>query len=155
MAWPVGLGSKGNEGVSGQVTQLPGSIGYVELAYAKQNGVKYALIRNAAGKFLAPSIEGATAAAAGVAQALPATTDFRISIVNGAGDAAYPISSFTWILIYKNQRDAVKGAKLLAFLRWALHEGQQQVPALDYAPLPANIVAMLDQRLKTVSMAAR
>jgi len=152
--WPVGLGGKGNEGVSGQVKQTPGAIGYVELAYAKQNKLPYALVRNQAGRFVAPSIEGATAAAAGVAKGLPANTDFRISIVNAPGATAYPISSFTWILIYQNQRDAAKSAKLLQFLRWALHDGQKEVASLDYAPLPENIVRMLDQRLRTV-VAAR
>ncbi len=152
--WPVGLGGKGNDGVAGQVKQTPGAIGYVELAYAKQNKLPYALIRNQAGRFLAPSIEGATAAAAGVAGGLPATTDFRISIVNAPGATAYPISSFTWILIYKNQHDAARSAKLLDFLRWALHDGQKEVASLDYAPLPPNVVKMLDQRLSTV-VAAR
>jgi phosphate transport system substrate-binding protein len=148
--WPVGLGGKGNEGVAGQVKQTPGSIGYVELAYAKQNQLPYALLRNAAGKFVAPSIAGATAAAAGVAKGLPAGTDFRVSIVNAPGATAYPISSFTWILIYEHQRDPAKSARLLDFLRWAIHDGQKEVAALDYAPLPANIVKLVDQRLRSV-----
>ncbi len=146
--WPVGLGGKGNEGVAGQIKQMPGSIGYVELAYAKQNKLPYALMRNQAGRFVAPSIEGATAAAAGVARGLPANTDFRISNVNAPGATAYPISSFTWILLYQNQKDAVKGAKLRNFLLWAVHDGQKTASTLDYAPLPANVVRMLDTRLR-------
>ncbi len=152
--WPVGLGGKGNEGVAGQVKQTPGAMGYVELAYAKQNQLPYAVLRNQAGRFVAPSIEGATAAAAGVARSLPTTTDFRISIVNAPGVTAYPISSFTWMLIYQNQRDAAKSAKLLDFLRWSLHDGQKEVASLDYAALPPNVVRMLDQRLAGV-VAAR
>jgi phosphate transport system substrate-binding protein len=148
--WPVGLGGKGNEGVSGQVKQTPGAIGYVELAYAKQNKLPYALVRNAAGKFVAPSIEGATAAAAGVARSLPANTDFRISIVNAPGATAYPITSFTWLLVYTHMQDAEKQKKLLGFLHWALHDGQKEVASLDYASLPPNVVSLLDRRLATV-----
>ncbi|HEX2778506.1 MAG TPA: phosphate ABC transporter substrate-binding protein PstS [Gemmatimonadaceae bacterium] len=145
--WPVGIGAKGNEGVAGQVSQIAGAIGYVELAYANQNKLAVAQLRNAAGNFVAPSTQSVTAAAAGVAKTLPANTDYRISIVNAPGKDAYPISSFTWILVYRNMADATKAKKLNDFLRWAIHDGQKLGPALDYAPLPANVVKALDKRL--------
>ena len=153
--WPVGLGGKGNEGVAGQVKQLPGSIGYVELAYAKQNKLAYADIRNAQGQFVAPTIGAVTAAAAGAAARLPATTDYRVSIVNAAGKGAYPISSFTWLLVYRNQTDAAKGRKLIDFVRWALTEGEKSAATLDYAPLPTAMAKQLIKQLGMVSLAAR
>jgi len=153
--WPAGLGAKGNEGVAGQVKQTPGSIGYVELAYAKQNRLPFASMRNASGEYVQPTIESVTAAAAGVAQQLPESTDYRISIVNAPGKGAYPIASFTWIILYQNQADAEKGQKLLDFLRWALREGGSSAAALDYAPLPAEMVARLEQRLGTVTLGTR
>ena len=153
--WPVGLGGKGNEGVAGQVKQLPGSIGYVELAYAKQNKLAYADIKNAKGQFVTPTIAAVTAAAAGAAAALPPTTDYRISIVNAAGKGAYPISSFTWLLVYQQQSDAEKGKKLLDFVRWALTDGEKSAPTLDYAPLPAAMTKQLIKRLGTVTVAQR
>src|SRR3954470_15223316 len=110
--WPVGLGAKGNEGVAGQVKQTPGSIGYVELAYAKQNKLSTAAIANKSGAYIVPSVTTVTAAAAGAAASLPANTDYRVSIVNAPGADAYPISSFTWILIYQHQPDPSKGKKL-------------------------------------------
>ena len=149
--WPVGLGAKGNEGVAGQVKQTPGSIGYVELAYAKQNGLAFANLKNAAGRYITPSIASVTAAAAGAK--LPKDTDYRVSIVNAAGKDSYPISSMTWILVYQNQADAVKGAKLVNFLRWAYKDGEKAASSLDYAPLPAPIVAQLQNRLKTIRVA--
>src|SRR5947208_3501547 len=121
--WPVGLGGKGNEGVAGQVKQLPGSIGYVELAYATQNKMAMASVKNANGEFVAPSIASVTAAAAGAAAKLTPTTDYRVSIVNASGAFVYPISSFTWIIAYTRQADAAKGKKLTDFLRWALNDG--------------------------------
>jgi len=153
--WPAGLGAKGNEGVAGQVKQTPGSIGYVELAYAKQNRLPFASMRNASGEYVQPTIESVTAAAAGVAQQLPENTDYRISIVNAPGKGAYPIASFTWIILYQNQADAEKGQKLLDFLRWARSEGKSTAAALDYAPLPAEMVARLEQRLGTVTLGTR
>ena len=150
--WPVGLGGKGNEGVAGIVKQTPGAIGYVELAYVKQNKLPFAEVKNAAGQFVAPTIESVTEAAAGAAKALPAATDFRVSIVNAPGREAYPISSFTWLLVYANQSDATKGKKLVDFLRWAFHEGEGLASSLDYAPLPANMIAMLDKRVTTVKL---
>jgi len=149
--WPVGLGAKGNEGVAGQVKQTPGSIGYVELAYAKQNKLAFANLRNAAGRYITPSIASVTAAAAGAK--LPKNTDYRVSIVNARGKDSYPISSFTWILAYQNQPDRVKGGKLVNFLRWAYKDGEKSASALDYAPLPAPMVAALQNRLKTIRIA--
>jgi len=152
--WPVGLGGKGNEGVTGQVKQTPGAIGYVELAYARQNKLPTAAVRNAAGKFVEPSIDAVTAAAAGVVQKLPPSSDYRISIVNAPGADAYPISSFTWILLYKTQPNAAKGKALLDFLHWALHDGEQLASSLDYAPMPALLVARLDTTLATIRVGA-
>lgn len=150
--WPVGLGAKGNEGVAGQVKQTPGSIGYVELAYAKQNKLPVAAIRNKAGQFIVASVPAVTAAAAGAAKALPANTDYRISIVDAPGADSYPISSFTWILVYQQQKDAVKGKKLVDFLNWALTEGEKEAGALDYAPLPSDMASTVRERLKTIDL---
>ena len=150
--WPVGLGGKGNDGVAGIVKQTPGAIGYVELAYVKQNKLPYAEVKNAAGQYVAPTIETVTAAAAGAAKSLPPGTDYRVSIVNAIGREAYPISSFTWILVYSSQSDATKGKKLVDFLRWAFHEGEASAGSLDYAPLPANIVSQLERRLTTIKL---
>ena len=150
--WPAGLGAKGNEGVAGQVKQTPGAIGYAELAYAKQNALSAAAIRNANGEFIAPSVESATAAAAGLS--LPANTDYRVSIVNAKGAGAYPITSFTWILLYENQRDPAKGQKLVDFLTWALTEGEKQAAALDYAPLPEAMSRTLVERLRALKVGA-
>lgn len=150
VAWPTGLGGKGNEGVAGQIKQIPGAIGYVELAYAKQNNLPVAAVQNQAGEFVEPSIEAVTAAAAGVASELPGNTDYRISIVNSPGTGAYPISSFTWLLVYRQQPDSVKARKLVDFLRWALTEGEKQAAALDYAPLPSAMSDRLLQRLDSI-----
>ena len=152
--WPTGLGGKGNEGVAGQVKQLPGSIGYVELAYAKQNKLSYAHIMNAAGQFIEPTVETVTAAAANASKTLPKDTDFRISIVNAPGKGTYPISSFTFLLVYQQQPDAAKGKKLVDFLRWALKDGEKIAPSLDYAPLPKNVVAMIEKKIDTINMLA-
>jgi phosphate transport system substrate-binding protein len=153
--WPAGIGARGNEGVAGQVKQTPGAIGYVELAYAKQNRLAYAAVRNAAGEFVQPTIESITAAAASTLTKLPENTDFRVSIVNPPGAGAYPIASFTWILIYQNQPDADKGKKLVDFLRWALREGDASASALDYAPLPAQLDSRLEQRLQSITVGPR
>jgi phosphate transport system substrate-binding protein len=155
LSWPTGLGAKGNEGVAGQVKQMPGAIGYVELAYAKQNGLAYASIQNAAGRFVAPTIESVTAAAEGAASDLPANTDYRISIVNAPGDDAYPISSFTYLLVYANQRDVKKGNALVGFLNWYLTEGEKSAASLDYAPLPPSIVSQLQKRIGTITLASK
>src|ERR1700680_2116984 len=150
--WPVGLGAKGNEGVAGQVKQTPGAIGYVELAYAKQNNLPTAAIANKDGKRVLPSVTTVTAAAAGAAKALPANTDYRISIVNAPGADSYPISSFTWILVYQKQTDAVKGKKLMDFLNWALTEGEKSAPTLDYAPLPAEMATAVKARVANIDL---
>src|SRR6266480_3224 len=149
--WPVGLGGKGNEGVAGQVKQTPGSIGYVELAYAKQNKLPYANVKNAAGRYVTPTIASVTAAAA--AMKLPKSTDYRVSIANAPGKESYPISSMTWILAYQNQADRLKGEKLVNFLRWAYKNGEKSAESLDYAPLPPAIVAQLQNRLSTMTVA--
>lgn len=148
--WPTGIGAKGNEGVAGQVKQTPGSIGYMELAYAKQNNLPHALIRNASGQFVEATIPSITAAADGVS--LPPNTDYRVSIVNAQGATAYPISSFTWLLIYKNQTDATKATKLKDFLRWAYAEGEQFAAALDFAPLPSGMTQRLVARLDSIQV---
>jgi phosphate transport system substrate-binding protein len=153
--WPVGLGGKGNDGVAGQVKQIPGSIGYIELAYAKQNKLAYADMKNASGAFVTPTIEAVTAAAAGAVAKLPPTTDYRISIVNALGKDSYPISSFTWLIVYKQQADAAKGKKLIDFVKWALTEGEKSAASLDYAPLPTVMSKALLKRLETVQVAAK
>jgi len=150
--WPVGLGGKGNEGVAGQVKQIRGAIGYVELAYAKQNKLPYAKVRNAAGVFVTPTIASVTAAAAGMR--LPQNTDYRVSIVNAPGKDSYPISSMTWLLVYKNQLDRTKGQKLVDFLRWAYTSGEKAAESLDYAPLPPALRARLEKRLATINIGA-
>jgi phosphate transport system substrate-binding protein len=137
------------------VKQSPGAISYVELAYAKQNSLPYAELQNAEGEFVAPTIESVTKAAAGVAAKLPATTDYRISIVNAPGKGSYPISSFTWLLVYQTQPDAAKGKKLVDFLRWYLRNGEKSAASLDYAPLPDNMIVQLEKRLGTIQMASR
>ena len=148
--WPTGLGAKGNEGVAGQVKQTPGAIGYVELAYATQNKLATAQLQNAKGEYVAPSIASVTAAAAGASAALPATTDYRVSIVNASGAGVYPISSFTWIIVYQKQADAAKGKKLRDFLTWAYGDGQAMAAPLDYAPLPEAMRTRLVQRVATI-----
>ncbi|HTL94753.1 MAG TPA: phosphate ABC transporter substrate-binding protein PstS [Gemmatimonadaceae bacterium] len=152
LSWPVGIGAKGNEGVAGQVKQTPGAIAYVELAYAKQNNLPTAQLKNASGAYVAPSIESATAAAAGIADKLPNNTDYRISIVNAPGPRAYPIASFTWLLVYRNQTDATKAKKLKDFLHWYLHSGEGTAATLDYAPLPDVMKTRLDARVDSVSV---
>ncbi|MDP9178276.1 MAG: phosphate ABC transporter substrate-binding protein PstS [Gemmatimonadota bacterium] len=152
VAWPVGLGGKGNEGVAGQVKQTPGSIGYVELAYAKQNGLAYALMQNAAGQFVEPTLESITAAAGAIADTLTDNSDYRVSIINPNGATAYPIASMTWLLIYQNQTDAAKGRALVDFMRWAYEKGQPAAAALDYAPLPDKMRAQLVTRLSSIKL---
>jgi phosphate transport system substrate-binding protein len=147
--WPVGLGGKGNEGVAGQIKSTPGALGYVELAYAIKNNLPAAAIRNAGGKFIEPSIPSTTAAAAGAAKIMPA--DFRVSLTNAPGDAAYPIASFTWLLVYKEQADPVKGLALVKFLRWAIHDGQKYTADLLYAPLPAPVAQPIEAKLGQIT----
>jgi phosphate transport system substrate-binding protein len=137
--WPVGLGGKGNEGVAGLVKQTPNSIGYVELIYAVQNKMGYGKVRNAAGTMIKAELASVTAAAASMKN-MPA--DFRVSITNAAGKDAYPISSFTWLLIPTKIQDAAKKKALTEFLQWMLADGQNMVEALSYARLPKEVVAM-------------
>jgi len=152
--WPVGLGGKGNEGVAGTVKQTPGTIGYVELAYAKQNRLPSAHIRNAAGAYVAPTIESISAAAEAAASQLGPDSDYRVSIVNAPGATAYPIASFTWLLVYERQADAAKGAKLIDFLKWMYGDGQRSAAPLDYAPLPPALAQQLVTRLATIQVGA-
>jgi phosphate transport system substrate-binding protein len=134
--WPVGIGGKGNEGVAGTVRQLPGSIGYVELIYALQNKIPFGVVQNSSGSFIKASLQSTTLAAQGVKM----PDDFRVSITNSAGKNAYPIASFTWLLIPTNPSDANKGKILKDFLFWMLDKGQTMVEALSYAPLPSGVV---------------
>jgi phosphate transport system substrate-binding protein len=138
--WPVGVGGKGNEAVAGLVSQTPGSIGYVELIYALQNKIPYGTVQNMNGKFVKASTESVTAAAESAASKMPA--DFRVSITNAPGDGVYPISSFTWLLVYENAADKKQAKTLVDFLKWALTDGQKFAPDLGYAPLPKPVVEM-------------
>ncbi len=146
--WPIGLGGKGNEGVAGQVKTTRNSIGYVELAYAFENKLPYASLRNKSGVFVEPSIKSTSAAAAGAARNMPA--DYRIALVNQPGKDAYPIAGFTYLLVYEHQKDAVRGKKLVEFLNWELKKGQKMAPALLYAPLPANVAKMVEKTVKEI-----
>jgi len=145
--WPVGLGGKGNEGVSGLVKQTPDAIGYIELIYALQNNIDFGTVQNAAGKYIKASLAGVTAAAAGAAKNMP--DDFRVSITNAPGPTAYPISSFTWLLIPENIPDATKRDAIKGFLKWMMTEGQKDTESLSYAPLPKPVVA---KELKAISL---
>jgi phosphate transport system substrate-binding protein len=149
--WPAGLGGKGNEGVTGLVKQTPGAMAYVELAYAKQNGLATAALRNREGVFVAPTLEATSAAAAGVA----VPDDFRVSITDAKGKDAYPMASFTYVLVPRDQKDAAKGAALLRFLSWAVHEGQKFAAPLDYAPLPQAVVEKVTAKLATLTVQGR
>jgi len=145
--WPVGLGQKGNEGVAGSLRQMAGSIGYVELIYAVQNNIPYGSVRNSAGVFVKASLDSVTAAAAS-APKMPA--DFRVSITNAPGKDAYPISSFTWLLIPAQSKDAAKGKMLADFLSWMVSDGQKMTSSLSYAPLPDNVAAKVKEAIKQV-----
>jgi phosphate transport system substrate-binding protein len=144
--WPVGLGGKGNEGVAGMIRQIDGSIGYVELIYAVQNNIPYGSVQNKAGNFVKASLETTTAAAAGAAAKMPA--DYRVSITNADGKDAYPLASFTWLLIPQQSKDANKGKILQDFLKWMATDGQNDTKQLSYAPLPKEVT---DRVLKTIS----
>lgn len=145
--WPTGLGGKGNEGIAGQVQQTPGSIGYVELAYAEQNGMSVVALKNREGIYVVPSPQGATAAAARAE--IPA--DMRVSIVNAPGAEAYPISGFTWALLRPEATDAVKGKAVVDLLWWVIHDGQQYAGSLLYAPLPPEVVEKAKAQLQSVT----
>jgi len=147
--WPAGLGGKGNDGVTQQVKELTGTIGYVELVYAASNGLKYARIRNAAGNVVSPTLESVTEAA-GSAD-LPSDTDFRVSITNPPGASAYPISSFTWLLVHQDATDLGKAKAIQDFLAWMVTApAQQMAQELGYAPLPSNVSALVTARLGTL-----
>ena len=147
--WPVGLGGKGNEGVTQQVKQVEGAIGYVELIYALSNKLPYGQIKNADGSFITPSLETVTAAAAGIK--LPKDTDFRVSITSAPGAEAYPIASFTWLLVRKDNKDPAKAKLIRDFLAWMImDEAQKMAAALHYSPLPAPVVALVEARLQTL-----
>jgi len=138
--WPVGVGGKGNEGVSGLVSQTPGSIGYVELIYALQTKIAYGSVQNLNGKFVKASVDSVTAAASAAAAKMP--PDFRVSITNAPGDDVYPISSFTWLLLYESPKDKAQSKIMVDFVKWALTDGQKFAPDLGYAPLPKAVVEM-------------
>jgi phosphate transport system substrate-binding protein len=146
--WPAGIGGKGNEGVSGQVKQTPGAIGYVELIYAIQNKMSYAELKNSAGEFVKPTIESVTAALA--TAEIP--DDFRFSMTNAPGKDAYPISGATWLLVYQQQKDSAKGKKLIEFLKWAATKGEAMAKALDYAPLPDNVQQRVLKRIDEIKI---
>jgi phosphate transport system substrate-binding protein len=146
--WPVGLGGKGNEGVAGLIKQTPNSFGYIELIYAIQNNMPYGKVKNSSGAFIKADLAGVTAAAAGAAKDMPA--DFRVSITNAPGKAAYPISSFTWLLIPEKFSDAGKRDAIKGFVSWMLTDGQNSAEALSYAKLPKEVVAKEKQALSQV-----
>ncbi len=158
LSWPIGLGGKGNEGVAGLVKQNPYSIGYVELAYAIQNRLNYALIKNREGKFVEPSIESVSAAAAGAVATLPKGDESwaEVSIVNAPGENAYPISSFSYLLVYRELSvipgmTEAKAKALVDFLWWAVHDGQRYAPDLHYAPLPEEVVKLNEETIKLIT----
>lgn len=145
--WPVGLGAKGNEGVTGQLKSTPGAVGYVELAYATQNKLPMALLKNRAGQFVAASSKTGTAAA----ESRPMPDELFVSLADSEGESAYPIASYTYFLVYQEARDWAKGEALAKFLWWAVHEGQAFAATLDYAPLPAPVVERIEQRLRSLT----
>jgi len=149
--WPVGLGGRGNEGVAATVNQTPGAIGYVELGYAVLNKMAFGQVRNSAGNFVAPTLEAVTAAAAGVLSKMGPTTDFRVSLTNPDGAAAYPIATMTWLLVHKTYADAAKAKALVQFIWWAETEGQPMAPTLGYAPLPAQLRPWIQARLRSIT----
>lgn len=147
--WPTGLGGKGNEGVTGLIKQAPGALGYVELVYAKANKLPVAEIKNLAGVFVKPSVETTSAAAASSLDKMP--SDFRVSVTNAPGKAAYPISSFTYLLVYQ-QMQGEKGAEFKRFLEWAMDEGQKTAATLFYAPLPQAMIAKVKSQIAKIQV---
>jgi len=148
--WPVGVGGKGNEGVSGLVSQTPGSIGYVELIYALQTKIPFGAVQNAAGEFVKASVDSVTKAAAAAAANMPA--DFRVSITNAEGAGSYPISSFTWILLYENPTDKAAAKATVDFMHWALTDGEKYAADLGYAPLPDSVVKLEEAALQKIKV---
>jgi phosphate transport system substrate-binding protein len=151
--WPTGISGKGNEGVTGQVKATPNTIGYVELAYAVQNKLPVAIIKNKAGNFIEPSIDAVTSAAAGALATTP--EDLRVSITDSEGANAYPISSYTYILVYQDQADATKGKAIVDFLWWGIHDGEKFARELQYAPLPEEIVKRAEAKIKLITHAGK
>ena len=148
--WPVGLGGKGNEGVAGLVKQTPNSIGYVELGYATNNHLPFGSVQNREGNFVDCSSQTVTKAAAGSLAKMP--KDFRVSIVNAPGADSYPISTFTWLLIYQSQADPVKGEAVVNFLKWMLGEGQKYAEPLGYAPLPSEMIQLEEEAIAQIKL---
>jgi phosphate transport system substrate-binding protein len=148
-SWPTGLGGKGNEGVTGQVKNTPNTIGYVELNFAMQNKLPVALVKNQDGNFVEPTIDAVSGAAASFAGSTP--EDLRVSITNAPGAQVYPISSYTYILVYKDQKDAAKGKALVDFVWWGIHDGQSFAKELHYAPLPADIAKRAEGKIKSIT----
>ncbi|MBI3615829.1 MAG: phosphate ABC transporter substrate-binding protein PstS [Candidatus Omnitrophica bacterium] len=146
--WPVGLGGKGNEGVAGLVKQTPYAIGYTELGYATNNKIPYSKVQNRAGEFVDCTAQTISSAAASAKM----PKDFRVSIVNAAGQDAYPISSFTWLLVYREQTDRVKGEEIMKFLHWMLKDGQRYSEPLGYAPLPPDVARMVEESLDQIKL---
>ncbi len=144
--WPGGVGGKGNPGVAAAIQQTPGTIGYVELAYAAQNNITYAQLKNKEGKWVSPSLEGASEAAA--KSDIP--DDMQVSVVNAPGEKTYPISAFSWVILYKDQKDKDKGEALVKLVKWMVHDGQNYSEGLDYAKLPQNMVDRIDKMLDTI-----
>ena len=153
--WPVGLGGRGSEGVSSTVSQTPGAIGYVELAYATSNKIQFATVRNSSGNWITPTLEAVTAAAAGAMKDMGPNTDFRVSITNSSGAQAYPISTFTWLLLHKSYSDTAKARALVQFVWWAEGEGQAKAPQLGYAPLPRELHPWIEARLRSITAGGR
>lgn len=147
--WPTGLGGKGNEGVAGLLKQTPGSVGYVEMIYAENNGLNYAALKNKAGQFSLPSTKSVTAAANGALKTLP--SDFRVSITNADGRESYPISGFTYLLVYEKMPKE-KGQPIVNFLKWAIKDGQKNAEPLHYAPLPKQLTAKVEAKIKTIKL---
>jgi phosphate transport system substrate-binding protein len=150
VSWPTGLGGKGNEGVAGLVSQTPGSLGYVELIYALQNKIDYGSVQNMSGEFMRATIMGVTLAASAAVKNMP--KDFRVSITNAPGKGVYPISSFTWLLLYENPKDKTQSKAMVDFMKWALTDGQKFAPDLGYAPLPPEVVKLEMDALATIKV---
>ncbi len=148
--WPVGLGGKGNEGVAGLVKQSEGALGYVELAYAVQNNLPYADLRNKAGEYVEPTFEAVSAAASGAAKSMPA--DLRVMITDADGKASYPICGFTWLLIYKDMKDQAKAKEIQTFVKWAMTDGQSYAKELYYAPLPKTVATLCIKKIETMDI---
>jgi phosphate transport system substrate-binding protein len=148
--WPTGLGGKGNEGISGLVSQTPGSLGYVELIYALQTKINYGSVQNMSGEFVRASIESVTAAAGAAARNMP--KDFRVSITNAPGKGVYPVASFTWLLLYENPKDKAQSKAMVDFMKWALTDGQKFASDLGYSPLPAEVVKLEMEALATIKV---